>query len=179
MGSDKAGLAWGDSDILHCQLTVLATVCDELIVVSNAFRQIRFPAVRVVSDRYADCGPLGGLEAALSVARPGICFVVACDMPFADAGSIAYISQAANGFDAAVPLVGNRWQPLYAAYETTCLPVIRNQLDSGCRRMGELLAAIQVRAISAEELVLFNSDLRMLKNANTPDEWETVRRLGT
>ncbi|MDF2502089.1 MAG: Molybdopterin-guanine dinucleotide biosynthesis protein [Anaerosporomusa subterranea] len=177
MGSDKASLAWGDSDILHRQLTVLATVCDELIVVSNELRYIRFPAVRVVADRYGDCGPLGGLEAGLAAAQPGLCFVVACDMPFLDAGSVSYISQTANGVDAAVPLVDNRWHPLYAAYQTTCLPVIRLQLKAGRLRMSELLSIVRVRTVAAEELLPFSRELLMLQNINTPDEWEAVRRL--
>lgn len=174
MGRDKASLAWGDSNILHRQLTVLASVCDELIVVSNAPRDICYPAVRIVSDRYTGCGPLGGLEAGLAAAQAEVCFVVACDMPFLDAGSVSYISQAANGFDAAVPMVGNRWHPLYAAYQTTCLPVIRSQLKAGRLQMSELLSTVHVRTVAAAELVPFNPDLHMLQNANTPDEWKRI-----
>jgi molybdopterin-guanine dinucleotide biosynthesis protein A len=131
-----------------------------------------------VADNYAGCGPLGGLEAGLAAAQAELCFVVACDMPFLDAGSVAYIQQVANGFDAAVPLAGNRLHPLYAAYYTTCLSAIRSQLKSGRLRMSEFLAAVRVRTVVADELLPFSPDLRMLQNANTPDDWSAVRRLG-
>lgn len=178
MGSDKAGLTWDDSDFLHKQLAVLATVCDDLIVVSNVSRIIRLPNVRIVSDNYSNCGPLGGLEAGLSAAAGNVCFVVACDMPFIDARSVQYISHAVFGFDAAAPFAQNRWHPLYATYRRTCLPVIRTMLEAGNLRVGELLASVRLRSISAEELMPFNTDLRMLQNINTPDEWESMRRAG-
>lgn len=177
MGSDKANLSWGKSDLLHRQLEVLASVCDELIVVSNVRRDIKISSVRVVSDRYPGRGPLGGLEAGLAAATQSVCFVVACDMPFLNVDSVAYVSQAVNGFDAAVPFVDGRWHPLYAAYQKTCLPVVQAHLASGRLRMSELLSAVTVRKVEMEDLLRFSPDLRVLQNVNTPGEWEVARRL--
>ena len=176
MGADKASLPWGEGDLLNAQLSVLTTICEELIVVSNSPREIRLPGVRLVPDEFASCGPLGGLEAGLAAARTEVCFAVACDMPFLDAGSVQYLTREVAEFDAAVPFVGDRWHPLYAAYRTTCLPLIRSQLQAGRFRMSELLGSIRVRPVGAEELVGFCPKLSMLQNINTPEEWQKVRK---
>lgn len=176
MGTDKAALPWGESDLLNAQLNMLASVCEELIVVSTIPREILRHEVHLVADQFVGCGPLGGLEAGLAVARTEVCFVTACDMPFLNAGSIQYLVQAAELFDAAVPFVTGGWHPLYAAYQTTCLPLIRSQLQAGRFRLSELLGSLRVRPVAGEELVAFCPELSMLQNINTPEEWQRVRK---
>lgn len=175
MGTDKAALPWGESDVLHTQLAVLATVCDELIVVSNKPRSICLSGVQMVSDRFIGCGPLGGFEAGLAAARPEVCVVVGCDMPFIDAGSMRYIAQAAAGFDAAVPFTNGRYQPLYACYQRSCLPLLRSQLQAGHYQLTELLAGLRIRSVSTEELAQYSPELLMLQNLNTPAEWQQAK----
>lgn len=172
MGSDKASLPWDTTDILHTELTKLASICDDLIVVSNIPRNIQFPGVRVVPDNHRDCGPLGGMEAGLTAARHELCFIIACDMPFLDIASAAYIVEAAADADAAVPRIDGCWHPLYAAYRRTCLPIVRNLLLSRRLRLSELLESISAREITKAELIPFSVDLAMLNNLNTPQEWQ-------
>lgn len=173
MGVDKASLPWGDSTVLDFQLNVLQTVCSQVIVVSNVARDGN-QAVRIVPDNYPGHGPLGGLEAGLSAADNQLCFVAACDMPFLEAGSVTYLARCIEESQAAVPCIGGRWHPLYAVYKKTCLPTIRSLLSQGRLRMGDLVASLQVRAVSEEELTQFSPDLRMLNNINTPQDWQEL-----
>ena len=55
------------------------------------------PASASSSDRVADRGPLGGLDAALAAARNRELVVLACDMPFVSARFLKHLLSLAPG----------------------------------------------------------------------------------
>jgi molybdopterin-guanine dinucleotide biosynthesis protein A len=172
MGSDKASLPWGDSDLLHTVLQQLAPVCDTIVVVTNRPRDIQMPGVLAVADHYQQCGPLAGIQAGLQASGADYNFIVACDMPFLSSTAITYIGQAAIGYEAAVPFVDGYFHPLHAVYHRNCLPYIDRLLAEGNYRIIELYKHIRLVQISKYELVRFDEDLAMLNNVNTPAEYQ-------
>ncbi len=171
MGRDKATLPWGTSDLLHTVLARLAPVSDQLIVVSNKPRKIAQPGVEVISDRTPGCGPLAGIYAGLSASRLAYSFVAACDMPFLNTGAVAYIRSAAQGYDAAVPLIGGYYNPLHAVYHRNCLPFIERLLAAKNYQVLAFYPAINLRPVSAGELTVFDPGLLTLSNVNTPGDF--------
>lgn len=175
MGQDKAGLPWGDSDLLHTVLAKLAPICNQLVVVSNKPRTIQMPNVVIVADDYPQCGPLAGMHAGLSVTANDYNFVVACDMPYLNTAVAAYIAQAASGYDAAVPFNDGYFHPLHAVYHRNCLPYIKQMLVDGNYRVLDFYPDVKLRRIAAAEIAQFDGELKTLRNINTPAEFTECR----
>ena len=175
MGHDKAALPWGDSDLLNTVLERLSPVCKRLIVVSNLEREIALPGVQVVADYYKLCGPLGGMQAGLAASDADYNFIAACDMPYLNTAAVAYIRQAADGYDAAVPYIDGHYNPLHGVYRQSCLPYIDSLLAEGNYRILNFYSQIKMRHITAEELRQFDPDLMTLSNANTPDDYQDLK----
>lgn len=175
MGRDKASLPWGESDLLNAVLERLAPVCNKIIVVSNSDRKIRIPGVQVVADHYKLCGPLGGMQAGLTVSDADYNFIAACDMPYLSTEAVAYMKQAALGYDAAVPFIDKHYNPLHAVYRQTCLPYINQMLAENNYRILNFYSQIKLLHISKEELQGFDAELRTLSNVNTPDEYQCLQ----
>ena len=86
MGQNKALMPFLGEALLTRVARRLGGLGDELWVASNHGAELAPLGLRVVKDRQPGLGALGGLLTALSEARWPIVVVVACDMPFIDAG---------------------------------------------------------------------------------------------
>ncbi len=170
MGRDKASLPWGESDLLNTVLARLATVCGELIVVSNVPREILLPNVKMARDKYEKCGPLAGMQAGLTIASNDYNFIAACDMPYLNAAAAAYVGSASIGYDAAVPFIDGHFNPLHGVYHRACLPYIERLLEQKSYCILDFYHEINLRRITAEELRQFDNELKMLSNINTPED---------
>jgi molybdenum cofactor guanylyltransferase len=132
---------------------------------------------RLVPDRIAGCGPLGGLDAALTSARHPEVVLLACDMPFISAGFIASLLAAAPGFDAVVPKTERGYHPLCAVYTRGCVGAVEQALAEGRLAMTALLERIRVREVHGEEIDRFGPPQHVLANINTPAEFEELEAL--
>ncbi len=144
MGRDKATLEFGGQPLVERCVAVLRQCFPEVIVVRH--------------DDVPGLGPIGGLLTALRRA-PEI-FVVACDMPFLEAGLIRAMAAQLAGYDA-VAIPG---EPLHAAYSARILPVVEAQIAAGDYSLNRLLSKLRVKPFEAAPIV----------NVNTPAEWEAA-----
>lgn len=175
MGQDKASLPWKGSDLLNTVLARLAPVCTELVVVSNVPRHIVLPNVKIVADKYIRCGPLAGMQAGIRAATCDYSFIAACDMPYLNTQAVAYIGSIAVGYDAAVPFIGDFFNPLHGVYRRTCLPYIERLLKQGRYSILNFYNQIKLRRINVEELKKFDTELKTLININTPEDLQRER----
>jgi molybdenum cofactor guanylyltransferase len=129
-------------------------------------------------DAYANAGPLGGLATGLSQIE-GWAICVACDMPMVDPAIFRFLIDLAqetdaygdHRWDAVVPQVEGRLQPLHALYHQRCLPAITARLSAGQRRMDCFLPEVRVRRVAEDELIPIDPSLRSFSNINTREEW--------
>lgn len=89
----------------------------------------------VVSDLYTDCGPLGGMEAAMRLYPSDCWLILAVDLPFFDFSRVpALLAADASEYDAVIPVVDGRENPLAALYKGRVYEKIRTALaDSDYR----------------------------------------------
>jgi molybdenum cofactor guanylyltransferase len=171
LGRDKAREPIQGISLVERAAAVLEPTCSEVIVVSS---RPDTPSGRweVISDQWEDCGPLGGIEAALSHASVrgyDAAFLLACDLPLVDERIVQKIVAAAGSALAAAPeregVPG--FEPLCALYKTSCLAVVRELLVSGTRRAQELFHGVGG--------VLVASPSAVFLNVNTQEDLDRAR----
>lgn len=179
MGRDKATLDAGNGTILDQLLTRLVPLVEEAIVAGPPTTEA--PGARVVADQFPGSGPLAGMQAGLLAATRPWVWVVAGDLPDADAAVGRFLLDRVAGVEAVVPRLRDQPDPLCAVYDRRIVPRITELLETGQRSVTGLLARCRVRYISAAELRAVDPDLRSFRNLNTPDEyqaWLRARRGG-
>ena len=137
-----------------------------------------------VSDRFPECGPMGGLEAALTVCREEYLFVTPVDTPFADAQLarelMAYMTGAFRQRDAVLVIDGGgRLQTLLGIYHKRVLPALTQRLADGRReklRMRDFLQDLDVACVEAEMLT---DGARKSMSCNTQEEWRRLLEIRT
>ncbi len=178
MGFDKRRFEIRGRSLVLRAAEALRSECVEVVVSTQPGSSWTEPSLRAIADLRSDCGPLAGLEAALSasVASRRSVFVLACDLPYVSTELIGYIvrsAAAARSSAAVVPSVAGRVQPLCGLYRPETLEVVRRQLDSGSRAMRDLLAILSVETVEIHpELALYRSDL--FHNLNEPADLEPL-----
>jgi molybdopterin-guanine dinucleotide biosynthesis protein A len=189
-GRDKSALRVGADSILDRQLAVLRTLTPHILIVGSAFAEASADKsadakhsadkgrtdVRVVEDRVAGAGALGGLYTALIDAPTEQVLVIACDMPFISAPFLTALARLGAGVEAAIPRDGQGPHPLCASYQRRVAPRLKTRIDAGMLRIGDALRELEVRDIGPDELTPFDPDGRLLLNVNTPADYERARR---
>ncbi len=173
-GQDKAQALLGGSPLLHWVVRALSPVAERIVVAARPSQQLPLggldSSVEVVVDRRAGEGPMAGLEAAFWLLESGRTVVVSCDAPLLVTALATELLRRIEGADAAVPVVRGHRQPLVAAYEIgSSLPVIREALDRGERRLLSALEDLAVLEVLERDVLAHDPELRSFENVNTPE----------
>lgn len=126
----------------------------------------------VIEDALPECGPLGGLVAALRFTGAEWNLLVACDMPGITADFLRSLLEAAeqSGGRCLVPLREQAHaEPLCAAYHRAALPALEAALE---RRVLKMQAVIEL----LEPVYWPVAEPARFVNINTPEQWETQAR---
>jgi molybdopterin-guanine dinucleotide biosynthesis protein A len=173
MGRDKAFLEYQGRTLLARALDLGRSVASEVRIVGSQERFAPFAAV--VEDVFRDCGPLGGIHAALLASRTELNVMLAVDTPRISTAFLQYlIGQARKASDAAVvvPRAGGGWQPLCAVYRPQFASAAEDALRAGRNRVDPLFGIVRTRVVEESELELVHFQIGIFSNLNTPEEWE-------
>lgn len=152
----------GRAMIEHVQ-DALAPLCRRVVIVGDCNT---LPRLRRLADQRENCGPLGGIESLLGCGLDEHYLVVPCDLPRLTAGTLARLLVHA---DAPAAVFDIRAHPLPARISAGALPTVQELLDSGERRVWQLMSrleACEVRQPPALEPQLWN--------VNTADDLRAV-----
>lgn len=140
---------------------------------------LRSSSVILLQETKSGAGPLVALEQGWSMIvddvrqqreeSPDWLLVLACDLPALNAVTLKTwcmnLTTVSGNEIALLPRQNNRWEPLCGFYHRRCLPSLRNAIQSDIRSCQRWLATETVIPLS-----LSNSN--MLRNCNTPAEWQ-------
>jgi molybdopterin-guanine dinucleotide biosynthesis protein A len=134
--------------------------------------------VRVEVDARPGEGPAAGLETALASAHHDLVLVVATDHPWLTPDVLTLLVTRARGSSAlATVLAGARGpEPLLAVYRRGALPTVRLLLDTGVRRLQDVLGALDATVVPAAAWRALDPEGRTLRDVDLPDD---LRRLGS
>lgn len=114
-------------------------------------------------------GPLAALGQ-FEPARPKVA-VLACDMPLFRASFIQSADSClSDSFDAAIPEIGGKLQPLAALYRAQSWTQLHHLASQGEKRLMAWIATLQVHTIEESEIAAAGISPSSLMGANNPDE---------
>jgi len=176
MGADKALVMLDGRALLARALEVARFVTPEVRIVGDPAKFAQYGPV--VQDGFRDCGPLGGIHAALRASDTDLNLILAVDMPFVSAGLLQYMigrARAGQTPTVTVPQVGGGWQPLCAMYRRDFAYVAEQALLAGRYKIDALFEVARTQVIGEEELEAAGFSTSMFRNLNTQEDLQAAQ----
>ena len=158
------------------RLTMVERTAELVRAAANSVTLIGMPeryahlGLPVVADVVEDCGPIGGVLTALTVTQADSNLIVACDMPGLTADFLLRLLAAARDFASTclVPETASGLHPLCAVYRRGARSTVESAIAHKCFKMHDLLKVLGALSWPV-------ADASLLRNINTPAEWEQVQ----
>ena len=124
MGRDKAWLPLDGQPLLAQQIAVVRKLKPvELFISGRADIDYSSLGCPVLTDEFADAGPLAGIAAGLKAASAPLVLVLAVDMPDMTSGALRRLLERCTPGVGIVPRVNHRVEPLAAYYPKAAAPL--------------------------------------------------------
>jgi molybdopterin-guanine dinucleotide biosynthesis protein A len=177
-GQDKAFLKFGSRTLIEQVIQSAKNVADDVFIVGPKGKFSAFG--RIVEDVYPDCGPLGGLHAALSRSRTDLNLMLPVDTPFISSEFLLFLTDQARSSTAmiTVPRVNKGLQPLCAVYRREFLPISEAALKAGKYKIDPLFPVGDTLVVEMESDAVKHHgfDLSMFDNINSPEDYERAAK---
>jgi molybdopterin-guanine dinucleotide biosynthesis protein A len=170
MGENKAFIQFSGQTLLSRALQTLAEVCAEVTIVGES--EVFAGYGKVVSDIYPNCGPLGGIHAALASSSAALNVMLAVDMPFVTAGLLRFLCERASETHSlvTVPRTSRGLQPLCAVYRPDFARIAEQSLRARKFKIDLAFAGIPIHVVTGPELAAAGFSEQSFFNVNTPED---------
>jgi molybdopterin-guanine dinucleotide biosynthesis protein A len=177
MGQDKAVIKLAGRPLITHVLDKVSDLGEELVIVSNSPEQFDLVGVRFVADEVPGQGALQGLETALTSAKYDPVLVLACDLPFVSRSLVEHMLKLSPEGDLIIPVLDGKYEPMHAVYSKRCLPLIRQALATGEKRVTGFFESVTIVPISERDLLRYDPEGLSFFNVNTPQDLEEAERI--
>jgi molybdopterin-guanine dinucleotide biosynthesis protein A len=187
MGRAKAALPFGKRTILERLIAELGKNFDDLLIIAAPKQTETFAVedlirtasapVRLLRDRTPYQGAASALACGLTAASNEVAFACSCDLPLLRAEVALALCTMLSDYQAVIPGVGGKPQPLCAVYRRQVADVIEMKLASGERRLTQLTQELNARRPREGELRRVDPELYSFVNVNTPQDYNRVLTL--
>ena len=167
LGRDKALEILGGKTLIERVIGSLSQLEDEIIVVTASSDQLPDLNAGRVLDTYPRTVAKVGLCTGLNASSSFYSLVVACDMPFLNIDLLRHLIDSAQGFDAVIPRIGDKIEPLHAVYSKNCIPVMEEHIRKGKMKISDLFDEINVRYAESDEIERYDPQHLSLFNINS------------
>ena len=182
MGRPKALLPFGGETLIERVVRAMATVSEEVVVVTGP--HVQLPSlpddVRIIEDAEPLQGPLSGIWNGLSAAAHETSFVCGCDHPFLAPALATFLVERSLASPRAAAVWaswGGSLQPLIGAYrKAAILLVAEAMLASGKRRVIDLPSKTTIVTVPEAELRAIDPSGRSFQDIDTPEAYERALR---
>lgn len=177
MGTDKALVMLDGHTLLDRALEVMRTVTVDVRIVGDPEKYGKFAPS--VLDLYPNCGPLGGIHAALHSSPTELNLMLAVDLPFVTPGLLQFVLARAKNFDLAsvtVPRAVGRLQPLCAVYRRDFVVPAEQGLRAGRYKIDALFDTRTTHVIEEDALLTAGFSASMFGNLNKPEDLTEVQK---
>lgn len=164
-GTDKAVYSFQGNTLIENVIKTVEQVTQNIIVISNSPDKMRFLKYPVFEDIIQGAGPLGGIYTGLINSHFELNLVLPCDMPHISIECLNFLIANTNGNDITVPIHNNRLEPLCAVYSKSCIPHIKNQIESKDVQVFQFYDKVKTLKIPFSGELPFYND-RLFSNIN-------------
>ncbi|KIL51902.1 molybdenum cofactor guanylyltransferase [Jeotgalibacillus soli] len=175
--SSKAFATYNNQYFYESALEALSPYTDQNVIVSQPSLSTRFIKEKGFSiiediDPFKGKGPLSGIYAAMKQCPASWYFVLPCDMPRMNAAAAGKLAaQIDRQFDAVIPNVFGRIQPLAGLYHRSTLTQLEEQLSLENYRMIHFLNKINTKYVTEQDLAITED---VFQNVNDQDEYKLL-----
>jgi molybdopterin-guanine dinucleotide biosynthesis protein A len=175
MGADKIFLKLGGRTLLDRTLAIAKSVTHDVLIVGGQTKLAGL--ANVIEDLYPNCGPLGGIHAALTNSTAELNLMLAVDLPFLERRFLEYLLSAARQSNATVtvPRADGGFQSLCAIYRRPFAELAECALRTGNNKIDRLFVPADTRVLEEYELKRSGFSPEMFRNVNTPEDWEQTK----
>ena len=167
MGRDKALLDWHGTPLLSHMVALLEEATDEVKVVGRNH----------LPDRLPGCGPLSGIETALTITSTENNLIVAVDLPFLTKNFLRFFRQRAELSKCPVLACKIRSHfPLCIIVKRTLLAEVEQRLAKGDLSIHGLIEGSDPEIITESDLRKHGFEPDIFRNLNTPEDYINCRR---
>jgi molybdopterin-guanine dinucleotide biosynthesis protein A len=151
-------------------------IFDEILIMSNQENKFGIAGTAEASDLFPSLGPIGGIHGGLYFMKGDRALVTACDMPFFDIVLAKKLLVLSEGCEAVVPRDGEWFQPLFAVYKKSSLPVFEAHISRGTKRPLEVIRNLRTRYVDRYEWEVMeeNKDKDIFYNINYQEDLENL-----
>lgn len=174
MGTDKGLINWHGKEHRYFMADMLQEFCDEVFLSCRLKQASGIPDnYKTLPDTFANLGPYGAILSAFREQPDAAWLVVACDLPLLDRNALEYLIR--NRKPAAIATTfqspeDGMPEPLVTIWEPKSYPVLLSFLGQGISCPRKVLLNSKVNVLELENQAT-------LRNVNTPDDFEQVKRL--
>ena len=176
-GSNKALAKFNGTPLIERVTGVLGRIFKNLMIITNSPLEYSYLKIPLYQDLVKGLGPVGGIYTGLDALDEGWAFFCACDMPFINEGLVRYLAGAKDGFDAVVPRVDWKIEPLHALYSKNCLPAMKELINKKEYQTIKAFEDINVRYVEEEEIKTYDPQEKAFLNVNKQNELETIMKM--
>jgi len=176
----KGFIRIGGVPIIERNLGIMRSLFQDVMISTNMPELYFYLGAPLVGDVLPSRGPLTGIYSALINSRNPAVFVIACDMPFVEAGVISLVcgkyreSTRKERFDAAIPVFGGRPQPLFGIYSSAALPALEDGIKNDKVSLKLFLSEIRTLYIEEAEVRAVDPQGKSFVNINTVDDFDAI-----
>ena len=169
MGQDKALLMLNGKPFIQHVAEALHVVFAEVIVSADT-AVYDFLGLPVARDVYPECGPLGGIHAALGSVKTPYIFTAPCDTPLLTPTIVETLLAGAVPDLITIASTADRLQPLVGVYPVGCHSGLDEFLARGQRKVHDFLATAPYRTVRLDTWA------ERLENINEVDQYRGLIR---
>jgi len=166
MGTEKGLVQLKGKSLISYSISLFENLCSEVIISSNS-NYYNNVGLKVVSDIYPDCGPIGGLYSGLKAATNNFCMVAPCDTPFLTAQLYRHLLSYCDDAFAIIPSFKGNLQPVCGIYATKGIPIIEKCIQQKVFKMHTLVQELNAVIVSVD--IFFNEN-NCFENINTSEQ---------
>jgi molybdenum cofactor guanylyltransferase len=180
MGRDKAFLPLAGRPMLAHVADAARPLVASVSVVADAGAEYEAFGVKVIPDvRAGRCGPLAGIETALTCVETPYVLILACDLPLVSTEFLRLLL-ARRGAAAVVPeSAPGRRSGVCAVYPRSASATATELLNANVRRLDAFLERIPVTVVTFAEYAGAPGAAALLTNVNTPEDYAALVRTVT
>ena len=172
MGEQKAFKQIAGKSLMDYAVAQGHSIAEDVFIVGD---KIMFGAYgRIVNDIFPNCGPLGGIHAALDRTKTEFSLILALDTPFLTKTFLHFLNAQAQESEKMVTVtqLQGGYNPLGAIYRKGFFHVADAALKANNLKIDGLFPPSDTLVISEAELIMQRFNLGMFENINTPEDFE-------